>query len=229
MMKSLKAIPAALVALMIALPAAQAQTQTQNAGQVIRDQVFSAVEKRLIRDHYGVDAAQQPSDDSAPEWAVKDGGDDAEADEADDDNGPTKDKANKGKDKARGNGKSKQMPPGLAKRDELPPGLAKQLKEKGRLPPGIAKRDLPADLAGKLPARDPSQEVTVVDDDVVLVDKATGVILDVIKDVVTNGGAGKATNPDGTLAAPGPQSQDGGSEDNLLDTVLKSIFGGRGQ
>lgn len=243
MMKSLKAIPAALVALMIALPAAQAQTQTQSAGQVIRDMVFSEVEKRLIRDHYGVDAAQQPSDDSAPEWAVKDGGDDAEADEADDDNGPTKDKAkdktkgkgNKGKDKAKdkakgkGNGKSKQMPPGLAKRDELPPGLAKQLKEKGRLPPGIAKRDLPSDLASKLPARDPSQEVTVVDDDVVLVDKATGVILDVIKDVVTNGGAGGATNPDGTLAAPGPQSQDGGSEDNLLDTVLKSIFGGRGQ
>ena len=212
--------------------------QAQTTVEIVRDAVFTEVERRVIREHFGgPDAAQQPRDDGgAPEWAVKtmddDENDDAdEAEEADDDRGKPekgqKDKGNKGnKGKGNGNakGKSGQMPPGLAKRDQLPPGLAKQLADKGRLPPGIAKRDLPADLASKLPQRSETQEVTIVDDDVVLTDKATGVILDVLKDVVTNGADGGATNPDGTLADPGPQS---GTEDNLLDTVLKSIFGGR--
>lgn len=194
--------------------------------QAVQDMVFSEVEKRIVRDYYGVPATQQTrEDDTPPEWAVRDG--DAESD---DDQGqrdkPQKDKGQK--DKAKGNakdkGKSKDLPPGLAKRDDLPPGLAKQLKDKGRLPPGLAKRDLPTDLAAQLPARPDSQEVTVVEGDVVLADKATGIILDVIKDVVANGGG---VNSDGARAAPSPQDQDApAAEENLLDAVLKSVFGG---
>jgi len=230
------------VFLMLAAPSAHAQQGT------VRDMVFSEVEKRIIREHYGKPADQQTAQDrSAPDWALKDGGgesDDGEdQDRAKPETGDTGKKDKGKKDKGKGDkgkqdkgkkdreqadqedGKSRQMPPGLAKRDQLPPGLARQLKEKGRLPPGIAKRDLPADLTAKLPQRPEDQEVTIVEGDVVLTDKATGVILDVIKDVVTNG-AGGATpaNPDGTNAAPGPQ--DGGAQDSLLDTILKGVFGG---
>jgi len=88
-------------------------------------------------------------------------------------------------------GAARQMPPGLAKRDELPPGLARQLTERGTLPPGLAKRDLPADLAGKLPRRGKTSRV-IVDDDVVLIDNATERVLDVIGDVVRDG-ADRAT------------------------------------
>lgn len=232
-MKAFIAFAFLAVSFVVHAPAAHAQS----GGQVVRDMIFSEVERRIIREHFGVGSAQQqPREDSgAPDWAVKtmDDVDDARDDDGDrggdDEDRAKPEKDKKGKGKGNGKDKSKQMPPGLAKRDQLPPGLAKQLAEKGRLPPGIAKRDLPADLAAKLPARPDDQEVTIVDGDVVLVDKATGIILDVIRDVVTNGAGGGAdatTNPDGTLAAPGPNTPNG-AEDTLLDTVLKSIFGGR--
>lgn len=185
------------------------------AQSTIADQVFSEVEKRIIRDHYGwSESSPAPENKSAPRWAIKDAGGDDENDKPD--------KASKGK---KDKDKSKGLPPGLAKRDELPPGLAKQLKEKGRLPPGIAKRDLPENLKVQLPKRPSGQEVTVVDNDVVLVDAATGIILDILNDVVTNGAGvgGKVINPDGTLAAPSPQHQ--GSDDSLIGRTLNSIFG----
>ena len=122
-------------------------------------------------------------------------------------------------------GKSKGLPPGLAKRDQLPPGLQRQLERNGRLPAGLAKRDLPADLMSRLPRRTSSQEVTVVEGDVVLLDKATGIILDVIKDVVTNGAA--LPTPGEILAAPNPQTQQNQdqNQDTVFDSILKSIFG----
>lgn len=58
----------------------------------------------------------------------------------------------------------------------MPPGLAKQ----GKLPPGIAKKALPADLLRRLPAARPGTERVIVDNDVVLIAAATGVILDVL-------------------------------------------------
>ena len=79
-----------------------------------------------------------------------------------------------------GKGKSKQMPPGLAKRDELPPGLAKQLERNGTLPPGLAKRDLPSDLDNLLPRRSGGLERLIVEDDVVLIDRTTGVVMDIL-------------------------------------------------
>jgi hypothetical protein len=90
----------------------------------------------------------------------------------------------------RGKGKSEELPPGLAKKDELPPGLAKQLRERGTLPPGLAKRDLPEDLEAKLPEPESEQERVIVDDDVVLIDKETRTVIDIIEDVA------KAVNQD---------------------------------
>ena len=81
--------------------------------------------------------------------------------------------------------KNKKLPPGLAKKETLPPGLAKQLERNGTLPPGLAKRNLPADLEAELPASAEGLERTIVDNAVVLVEKATGRIIDVMKDVVT--------------------------------------------
>ncbi len=81
--------------------------------------------------------------------------------------------------------KKKGLPPGLAKKEKLPPGLAKQLEKNGTLPPGLAKRNLPADLESELPDPVEGLERTIVDNAVVLVEKATGRIIDIIQDVVT--------------------------------------------
>lgn len=75
------------------------------------------------------------------------------------------------------------LPPGLAKRQSLPPGLQKQLERNGRLPPGLDKRALPSDLASQLYHR-VGIEPVIVDNDVLLVVAATGLILDIIRDVV---------------------------------------------
>lgn len=88
-----------------------------------------------------------------------------------------------------GKGKSDELPPGLAKREELPPGLARQLRERGTLPPGLAKRDLPEDLDSRLPEPEPDEQRVIVDDDVVLIDKTTQEIIDIIEGVVTGGNA----------------------------------------
>jgi hypothetical protein len=76
------------------------------------------------------------------------------------------------------------LPPGLAKKESLPPGLAKQLEKNGTLPPGLAKRSLPEGLEKKLPPTSKGQERIIVGGDVVLLEKATGKILDIVRDVV---------------------------------------------
>lgn len=78
-------------------------------------------------------------------------------------------------------GKSTQLPPGLAKRQTLPPGLAMQIQRNGILPPGLAKRNLPPGLASRLPALPLGQQRLIVGNDVVLVERATGLILDVLR------------------------------------------------
>ena len=96
-------------------------------------------------------------------------------------NNETNTSGSKGKKKS----KKKGLPPGLAKKEKLPPGLAKQLERNGTLPPGLAKRDLPAGLESELPDPVEGLERTIVDNAVVLVEKATGRIIDIMKDVVT--------------------------------------------
>ena len=69
------------------------------------------------------------------------------------------------------------LPPGLAKKDKLPPGLAKR----DTLPPGLAKRNLPSDLDNRLGPLGKNRSRSIVGDDIVLIDTATNVILDILK------------------------------------------------
>ena len=80
--------------------------------------------------------------------------------------------------------KQKGLPPGLAKKEQLPPGLQKQLARNGTLPPGLAKRELPADLESRLPPVPAGMERVIADTHVVLVEKASGIIRDIIEDIV---------------------------------------------
>lgn len=155
----MKALMCALSMVMVAAAIGPAAAQSSGSGMTTADKtvevIFTALEKRLIREYYGERHRH---------------------DDYDDDRKPGK----KGK-------KNKGMPPGLAKKKNLPPGLARQLQRNGRLPPGLEKRRLPHDLASRLPRRDPRYERVVVDNDVVLIETATNVVLDILVDVLKSG------------------------------------------
>ena len=70
------------------------------------------------------------------------------------------------------------------KSGKMPPGLARHIERYGTLPPGLAKKPLPPGLAGRLPATTAGRKRVIVGNDVVLIEAATGLILDIIKDVV---------------------------------------------
>lgn len=125
----------------------------------IADIVFKEAEKRVIEEYYDRVPGSKPTDDEERDKSGK----------------KAKDKG--AKNKGRGNG----LPPGLAKRDQLPPGLAKRGNQ---LPPGLMKGDLPPDLENKLGDLPKNVERVIVDDDVLLVQKGTDLILDVIEGVI---------------------------------------------
>lgn len=79
----------------------------------------------------------------------------------------------------------KGLPPGLAKKGKLPPGLQKQLQRNGTLPPGLEKKmePLPEPLHARLRPLPPEYERVVVGQDVVILDRTTQKILDIIRDV----------------------------------------------
>lgn len=131
--------------------------QTAQAASPVLTGVFNEVERKLIRDYYRSKTGAQSDSHS-------DGG---------------RGKASKGKGRG--------LPPGLAKRDQLPPGLQMQLEKNGTLPPGLAKRDIPRDLRGGMPRRDSRYGTYEIDNDVVLVERATGVIVDILADVILGG------------------------------------------
>jgi hypothetical protein len=79
--------------------------------------------------------------------------------------------------------KHKGLPPGLAKKGKLPPGLQKQLRKKGKLPPGLAKRYLPQELEGKLSPIPHGYVRLKVGGDIVLMNKTTEIIFDIIHDI----------------------------------------------
>jgi len=66
---------------------------------------------------------------------------------------------------------------------DLPPGIAKKVARGKALPPGIAKNYLPSDLESRLPARDGYRRM-IVDNDVLLTAIATGVVVDIIENVL---------------------------------------------
>ncbi len=65
----------------------------------------------------------------------------------------------------------------------LPPGIRKRLARGKPLPPGIAKQTLPSRLESGLPTRDGYERVQV-GVDVLLVEVATGIIHDILMDVI---------------------------------------------
>jgi hypothetical protein len=84
-------------------------------------------------------------------------------------------------------GPSKGLPPGLAKRGgKLPPGLQKHLEKNGTLPPGLQKRlqPLPTDLDGRLPRLPDYWERVILERNVILLDRRSNRILDIIENII---------------------------------------------
>ena len=73
---------------------------------------------------------------------------------------------------------------GPPKRKGLPPGIQKKLARGGTLPPGIAKQYLPDRLVTQLSPPPHGYERRIVGNDVLLVAIDTGVIADIITDVI---------------------------------------------
>jgi len=88
------------------------------------------------------------------------------------------------RDEARGwyNEHEGNLPPGLAKKDRLPPGLEKHLIRGGSLPPGLQKRlqPCPEDLVRRLPPPPPDCAHVLVAGHIVLLNRRTNIILDVV-------------------------------------------------
>jgi len=76
--------------------------------------------------------------------------------------------------------------PNAVKVKEIPPGIRKKLARGGAMPPGIAKQALPGGLYRQLPPRD-GYNYEIVGSDVYLVETATKVIVDVMRDVLRGG------------------------------------------
>ncbi|MDD9878681.1 MAG: hypothetical protein OXR84_14690 [Magnetovibrio sp.] len=196
----------AFTAVLLAQPALAQQTPppppaSGTTGSALGDlgkAVFTAMEKKAIEKFFGraatpteqvfIDAAKQAAGLPTTQSVQSGGTTTAKASDDDKDETPgwkKKGKKHEGKGKGRGKGKNKGMPPGLAKKKQLPPGLRKRLEKHGSLPPGLAKRDLPTDLQRDLtPALDGTERV-IAGNDVVLVDKATNAVLDILYDVVS--------------------------------------------
>lgn len=79
------------------------------------------------------------------------------------------------------------LPPGLAKRrGNLPPGLQKHLERDGTLPPGLQKRltPFPEELERRLPRLPSVYRRGVIGVDVVILDRRTQRIVDIIHDIL---------------------------------------------
>ncbi len=142
---------------LLAMPAQAQGTSSSLSQDEVLDIVFSTVERRVIEDYFGYPAHDGDSDRGHK-------------------------RKHKHKGKGKGKGGKKGLPPGLATRKSLPPGLAKRRT----LPPGLAKRDLPYDLDDRLGPPPRGTERIIVDNNVLLVEAATGVVLDILQDVIRN-------------------------------------------
>jgi len=72
--------------------------------------------------------------------------------------------------------KPKKAPPGLAKREQLPPGLAKR----DTLPPGLQGRALPRELESRLAVLPAGYVRVIIGRDIVLMNRDTRVVLDIL-------------------------------------------------
>ncbi len=151
----------------VSVPPVEAQTTD------VTGQGFSAVEKKVIEDFFGertADAVSGTKKDKTKKNknAIEDGG-------------------KKNKNAIEDGGKKNKTGKSKGKSGELPPGLQKHLEKHGTLPPGLAKKKLPPGLSKRLGLAGSGLERLIVDNDVLLVESATGVVLDIIKDIVVGG------------------------------------------
>ena len=156
-----------IVLAILTVPLAGLSGPDARADDELLGRVFSEVERQIIGDYYR-DRGRVGSvlhDDIEPiDAGVR---------------GPKNKKAKKNA------GVGGAMPPGIANRDQLPPGLEMQLERWGRLPPGLEKRALPGDLSNLLGHPLDGLHRQVVGADVLLVETATGIILDILRGVAT--------------------------------------------
>ena len=75
------------------------------------------------------------------------------------------------------------LPSIFANAKPLPPGIANKIARGGSMPPGITKKFLPNNLLAQLPARS-GQQWIVAGTDIVLIEAATNLIVDVLKKVL---------------------------------------------
>ncbi len=137
--------------------------QSSSTGAQIAEVLFSEVEKQILERYFGIGTTEV--------W------------ENTEQSSSTKDKGKGKKAKKGKKGGKKALPPGLAKRKELPPGLARRKS----LPPGLAKRELPEDLQSQLPEPAPGTERIIVEGSVILIEKATSKVLDILENIVLGG------------------------------------------
>ena len=123
--------------------------------------VFSEAERRIIREYL---REHRLPDGSGSAQGRRDG------------DGPPAGKG-KGKDKSKGKPAAK----------ALPPGIAMKLERGGTIPPGIARTRLPGTLDQRLPPARAGYERAVVDGRIVLVQVATGIITDIVDNIMDAG------------------------------------------
>ena len=100
--------------------------------------------------------------------------------------GPDREEPRGGKGKGHGKGKKK-LPPGLAKQGKLPPGIRKQIERGAILQPDIVKeaQPLPRELEARLAPLPSSDQIRVtIGADILILDKQTKKVVDVMRDVV---------------------------------------------
>jgi hypothetical protein len=120
---------------------------------------FGDDEQRIIKDYYGREIIEK-----ARERAEREG------------KGP-----------GRGHGRQgKGLPPGLAKKNKLPPGIQMQMERGAILPADLVReiQPLPSELEVRLrPLPSPNHVRVMVGTDILIMDKETRKILDVMRDV----------------------------------------------
>lgn len=161
-----KQFMAAIALLLFSATAGQAQSGGDLPTRLM-NVVFTELERQIMTDYFGVERSPEREDGASED---RDRGD--------------RKQTKKAKRHKKGKGKKRGLPPGLAKKKRLPPGLARHLERRGKLPPGLAKRELPQRLETTLPDPWPGTERKIVGNDVVLLEKGTDLILDVLRDVI---------------------------------------------
>lgn len=72
---------------------------------------------------------------------------------------------------------------GFKKPKPIPPGIRKKIARGGTIPPGIAMTRLPDSTLSRLPRRQ-NQDYVAIGSDIVLIDRSTRVIVDVVEEIL---------------------------------------------